>query len=269
MTQQQDTETPHFQRLATDYNHYRTLDMKPVEFLAESIEGTEHTVCSIGCGTGRYVMALIEQMQSNGVEVTSAVGIDPSQNMLNQASEIAKESSLDMSWTLGVSDNTNLDDSSMSLITAFNSVHYFPLKETIKEFERIAKTPSYIAIYARVWEQELDHIWGLYFPDYADYSIQPKRDVVMGIPDLSTGIDLVAAKDFTFRRKTSFNWLSQQTQDKFYSTLGRYPDDDFESAYNTFVTKVKSAYPDLDNIEYDSTYSMFIFSLGTSDSDNG
>ena len=77
MTQRQDTETPHFQRLATDYNLYRTLDMEPITFLADSIEGSEHSVCSIGCGTGRYIMPLVEQMQSNGVNVTRAVGIDP------------------------------------------------------------------------------------------------------------------------------------------------------------------------------------------------
>ena len=265
MTQQQDTETPHFQRLASDYNHYRTLDMKPVEFLAESIEGTEHTVCSVGCGTGRYMMALVEQMRSNGIEVTSAVGIDPSQNMLDQAREIDKESSLDMNWTLGVSDNINLDDSSMSLITAFNSVHYFPLKETIKEFKRIATTSAYLAIYARVWEQELDHIWGRHFPDYADYSIQPKRDVVMNIPNLESGVELVTVEDFTFRRKITFDWLTKQTQDKFYSTLGRYPEGEFQSAYDSFVKGVRSAYSNLDNIEYDSSYSVFLFSLDGSD----
>ena len=140
MTQCRDTETPHFQRLATNYKRYRTLGMKPVEFLADSIEGAKHTVWSIGCGTGRNVMALVEQMQSNGVEVTSAVAVDPSQNMLNQANEIARDAGLDMDWSLGLSDDTNLDDASISLITAFNSIQYFPLEETISEFERIAKT---------------------------------------------------------------------------------------------------------------------------------
>ena len=266
MTQKRDNETPHFQRLATDYNRYRTLDMEPIEFLANSVEGTGHAVCSIGCGTGRYVIALVEQMQSNGVEITRAVVVDPSQNMLDQASDIAQDAGLEMDWIRGVSEDTNIDDSSMTLITAFNSVHYFPREETIAEFQRIAKSSAHLAIYARVWEQELDHIWGQHFPDYADYSIQPKRDVVMNIPELSSGVELVATEDFTFRRKTTFDWLSKQTQDKFYSTLGRYPDDEFESAYDTFVGKVKNAYSDLDNIEYDSTYSLFLFSLAEPDS---
>ena len=261
MTQRQDTETPHFQRLATDYNLYRTLDMEPITFLADSIEGSEHSVCSIGCGTGRYIMALIEQMQSNGVNVTSSVGIDPSQNMLVQANEIAQGVGLSMDWNLGVSDDTNLDDSSMSLITAFNSVHYFPLQETIAEFKRIAAPSAHLAIYARVWEQELDHIWGRHFPGYADYSIQPKRDVVMNIPNLDPGVELVTVEDFTFRRKITFDWLTKQTQDKFYSTLGRYPDDEFAIAYDSFVEGVKSEYSDLENIEYDSSYSVFLFSL--------
>ncbi|MCH8308988.1 MAG: class I SAM-dependent methyltransferase [Chloroflexi bacterium] len=266
MTQQRDNETPHFQRLATDYNRYRTLDKEPIEFLVDSIEGAEHAVCSIGCGTGRYVMALVEQMKSNGVEITRAVGVDPSQNMLDQASDISQDAGLDMDWIRGVSDDTNIDDSSMTLITAFNSVHYFPLEETLMEFQRIAKTSAHLAIYARVWEQELDHIWGVHFPDYADYSIQPKRDVVMNIPDLSSGVELVATEDFTFRRKTTFDWLIKQTRDKFYSTLGRYSDDEFEVAYDTFVNEVKSAYTDLGNIEYDSSYSLFLFSLTERDS---
>ena len=261
MMERKDTKTPHFQRLATDYNRYRTLDMEPITFLADSIEGSEHSVCSIGCGTGRYIMALIEQMQSNGVNVTSAVGIDPSQNMLVQANEIAQGAGLSMDWKLGVSDDTNLDDSSMSFITAFNSVHYFPLQETIAEFKRIATSSAHLAIYARVWEQELDHIWGRHFPGYADHSIQPKRDVVMNIPNLDSGVELVTVKDFTFRRKITFDWLTKQTQDKFYSTLGRYPDDEFAIAYDSFLAGVKSEYSDLENIEYDSSYSVFLFSL--------
>ena len=266
MTQRQDTETPHFQRLATDYNLYRTLDIELIKFLTDTIKGDEHSVCSIDCGTRRYVMTLIEQMLSNGVDVTKAVGIDPSQNMLDQANEIAQEAGLDMDWNLGVSDDTNLDDSSMSLITAFNSVHYFPLEETIAEFQRIAKPSAHLAIYARVWEQELGHIWGRHFPDYADYSIQPKRDVVMNIPNLGLGVTLVTVEDFTFRRKTTFDWLTKQTQDKFYSTLGRYPDDEFGTAYDSFVDGVKREYSDLDNIEYDSSYSVFLFSLDVPDS---
>lgn len=266
MTQRQNTETPHFQRLATDYNNYRTLDMEPVTFLADSIEGAEHAVCSIGCGTGRYAMALLEQMQSKDIEITNAVGVDPSLNMLGQASEISQEAGLDVDWIPGVSDDTNIDDSSMTLITAFNSVHYFPLDETVSEFQRIAKTPAQLAIYARVWEQELDHIWGQHFPDYADYSIQPKRDVVMSIPDLGPGIELVTAEEFTFRRTTTFDWLSKQTQDKFYSTLGRYPDDEFDIAYDSFIKNIKNTYSDLGNIEYDSSYSLFLFSLDGPDS---
>ena len=109
--------------------------------------------------------------------------------------------------------------------------------------------------------RNLDHIWGRHFLGYADYSIQPKHDVVMNIPNLDSGVELVTVEDFTFRRKITFDWLTEQTQDKFYSTLGRYPDDEFAIAYDSFVEGAKNEYSDLENIEYDSSYSVFLFSL--------
>ena len=83
----------------------------------------------------------------------------------------------------------------------------------------------------------------------------------MNIPNLDSGVELVTVEDFTFRRKITFDWLTKQTQDKFYSTLGRYPDDEFAIAYDSFLEGVKNEYSDLENIEYDSSYSVFLFSL--------
>ena len=64
----------HFDHLARKYNSYRTLDKTPIDFLLESIPGTEQSICDLGSGTGRYFILLIESFQTSSVVVKEAHG---------------------------------------------------------------------------------------------------------------------------------------------------------------------------------------------------
>ena len=75
----------HFNHLAGKYDHYRILDEAPVDYLIRAIDRIEQNICDLGCGTGRYLIALIKAFQSSGVVVKAAHGMDTSDGMLKIA----------------------------------------------------------------------------------------------------------------------------------------------------------------------------------------
>lgn len=255
------TEVAHFDRLASKYDRYRILDREPIEFLVSHLKGKRAAICDLGTGTGRYLIALVQHLAQAGRDIRRAVGADPSHESLEIARRSAAQAKLPIAWLLATSDATGLTANSMSLITAFNSIHYFSVAETLGEIERIGSPGARLAIYTRLREQECLHPWGRWFPGYLDYSLAPSRKHAMELSRYHPGFRLELTKDFTFTRRVTLSWLCEQAENRHYSTLARYPQDRFEAAYATFVEKLKGAYPDPSAIEYSSSYSLFLYEV--------
>ena len=249
----------HFDHLAGKYDHYRMLDEPPVDFLIRAIDKTNLNICDLGCGTGRYLRALIKAFQSSGVVIKSACGVDTSEGMLKTAKLEGGEYYPTINWVLAPSERTGLLPHSTSLVTAFNAIHHFSIPETLAEVERILLPDGFLAIYTRLLEQESEHIWGQWFPRYSEYSRVPTREVMNNLSGQNKDIRLVSAQDFTFERRVSFSRICEQTENKYYSTLGRYPQKEFETAYSAFVENIKNNYHNLDEIAYPSSYSIFLY----------
>ena len=156
----------HFNHIAGGYTHSRTLDETPIDYLAKNVSGGEHTICDLGCGTGRYLTALIKAFQSTGVGVNAAYGVDTSPVMLEMARIEADGLKPHIDWILRPANSTGLPDLSISIVTAFNSIHHLPIQETLAEIRRILLPNGLFAIYSRVLDQESEHIWGRWFPGY-------------------------------------------------------------------------------------------------------
>ena len=253
------TDRSHFDRLAPAYNHYRALDEEPVRFLAQSLPGTEHEVCELGCGTGRYIFALLRHMSARGLHVKRCIGIDASSNMLEVGRSEADKRNVAVEFMEGRSDATGLVPGRLSLMTSFNSIHYFPIKSTLEEIERVLRPGGRFAVYTRLREQEDEHIWGKWFPRYVEFSIAPPSDFMSRLSDHSRRFKLILSRRFTFERQTSLSVILEQTKNKFYSTLGRYPENAFDDAYEAFVDNLKFHYADPNNINYPSSYSLFVY----------
>ena len=251
----------HFDRLSSSYDRYRTLDHEPVRYLASKLPHSEHTICDLGCGTGRYLFALIEQLEANKDTVNGAYGVDVSQTMLETARERAEGLGMSISWIEASADRTGLAPDSISLVTAFNVIFHLPIRETLEEVARIARPKALFAVYARLREQEAEHVWGRWFPGYIDYTINPTREFMLGFSEQNRLFRLVDSRDFTFSRKTTLTEICEQTEGKFYSTLARYPDSEFERAYETFVANLKFNFDDPNEVVYPSTYSMFLYQV--------
>jgi ubiquinone/menaquinone biosynthesis C-methylase UbiE len=251
----------HFDYLAGKYDRYRMLDKVPVDYLVRAIDRTDQSICDLGCGTGRYLIALIKAFQASGVIVKTARGVDTSDGMLEAAKLEGDIDHLAINWVLASSDRTGLSPQSISLVTAFNSIHHLPIPETLAEVERILLPNGFFAIYTRLLEQESEHIWGQWFSRYSEYSRVPTREVMSNLSRHNECFCLVSAQDFTFERNVSFAWICEQTENKYYSTLGRYPQQEFETAYSAFVKNIKSNYEYLDEITYSSSYAIFLYRL--------
>ncbi len=253
----------HFNHIAKKYDHYRTLDKAPIDFLAETVRGTEQSICDLGSGTGRYLIALIKAFQSNAVVIKEVYGIDISHNMLETAEHQMEGLKTSINWVLASADNTGLRAQSISLVTAFNSIHHLPILKTMDEVERILIPGGYFAIYCRILDQESEHIWGRWFPGYLDYSQVQTREFMTNFGSYNKGFQLLHVQNFTFERKTTLAWICEQTENRYYSTLDRYTRKEFNKAYSEFLDNIRANHSDLDEITYYSSYSLFLYQLSS------
>jgi len=254
----------HFDHIAGEYDHYRTLDKAPIDFLTETVRGTEQSICDLGSGSGRYLISLIKAFQSFDVVVKEAYGIDISPGMLETAEQRMEGLKPSIKWVLASADDTGLPAQSISLVTAFNSIHYLPIPRTIEEVKRILVPGGYLAIYCRVLDQESEHIWGRWFPGYLDYSQVKTREFMTNLVSYNQVFQLLHVQDFIFERKTTLAWICMQTKNKYYSTLDRYTDREFDRAYSEFLDNIRANHTDLNEITYNSSYSLFLYRLTSS-----
>ena len=249
----------HFNNIAGEYTHCRTLDETPINYLVKNASGGEHTICDLGCGTGRYLTALIKAFQSTGVGVNAAYGVDTSPVMLETARIEADGLKPHINWIDRPANSTGLPDQSISIVTAFNSIHHLPIQKTLDEIKRILLPNGLFAIYSRVRDQESEHIWGRWFPGYTDCSRVLTRESMSSFSKYDERWQLMRVQDFTFKRCVSLSRICEQTENKHYSTLAMYPQEEFRSAYSEFLENIKANHPNLDEIEYLSSYSLFIY----------
>ena len=248
----------HFDRISREYDFCRTFDSEPVYHLAQMVGRDELTLCDFGCGTGRYLLPMIKVLDELGTTVKRATGVDISPNMLGVAKTRTEGFEVPVDWVFAPSYETGLKSNSVTVVTAFNSFHHLPVEGTVEEIKRILEPHGYFAIYSRTKDQEAEHIWGKHFPDYLDYSQVLDREILRGLAEYG-GFELIEERDFTFKRCVPFTRVNEQTKNKHYSTLELYDQGDFERAYDIFVKNVEGSYGDLENIAYESSYTLFLY----------
>jgi len=125
---------------------------------------SQSTIADVGSGTGIFSRLLLDK----GCYLS---GVEPNRNM-REAAERQLAGYHKFSSIEGQSERTGLDDSSIDLITAAQSFHWFEIGDTRQEFLRILKPGGYVAL---VWNQrkidqpfqiEYDRMLRQYASDY-------------------------------------------------------------------------------------------------------
>ena len=73
-----------------------------------------------------------------------------------------------------------------------------------------------------------------------------------------------SADAYIVAREVDVDWILEQTKSKYYSTLGRYEENEFNRAFETFVESLKTERDDSNHIQYPSSYSLFWYRVENS-----
>lgn len=151
-----------YDTIGNNYNETRKADpFLSSQFFKFLEPKSNHAYLDIGCGTGNYTIALYEK----GINI---IGIDPSQNMLNEA----KKKSSHIEWNIGTAEQTGLHSESIHGITACLTIHHWNnLDLAFTELYRVLKPNSKIVIFTSTPKQMSGYWLNHYFPEMLNDSI--------------------------------------------------------------------------------------------------
>lgn len=165
-----------FSSRVADYDKYRP--SYPLDLINKLLElsnlNQRSVIADIGSGTGIFSELLVNQ----GVKV---IGIEPNDAMRHSA-ENKLGHKVNFTSLNATAESTCLKDSSVDVITAEQSFHWFNKDKTIPEFKRILKPNGVLAL---VWNQRCieqdfqiayDKILGTYSKDYDSINHKNLKD---------------------------------------------------------------------------------------------
>lgn len=247
----------HFSNVAEQYNDIRTTDREPVALIRRVLsEDRQVTALDVGCGPGRYDLALLEALGSK----LHLICLDANASMLQKAASLLEEKWADqVSFVKGSADDLPCADASIDCILSFNAIHHFPLNRFFQEVGRVLKKNGWAFIYTRTRTQNQRSIWGRHFPDFAAkesrlFEIEELEERLIKVPQL----DLLSVDAFKFLRSASLKQLVEQAELKHYSTFCLYPQGQFQSALQQFRENVRATYANEHQISWSDENMMLV-----------
>jgi ubiquinone/menaquinone biosynthesis C-methylase UbiE len=151
-----------YDTIGIGYNTTRQADPYITERLFQLLSPqTNGTYLDIGCGTGNYTIALANK----GINF---YGVEPSEKMLG----IARSKNTQVNWTLGRSENIEVNDKFFDGAIATLTVHHWTdIKKAFTEIYRVLKENAKIIFFTATPEQMKGYWLNHYFPKMLDDSI--------------------------------------------------------------------------------------------------
>lgn len=130
-----------FGRTAADYGRYRVgfPDSFFERLFANGIARAGARILDVGTGTG----AVARGLALRGCDVT---GLDPSQNLLDEAKRLDKTAQVSVRYVLGRAENTSLPAASFDTVTAGQCWHWFDRAAAAREILRVLKPGGALVI---------------------------------------------------------------------------------------------------------------------------
>jgi SAM-dependent methyltransferase len=197
-----------FSDRAADYVKYRpSYPAAAIEAILEGLgEPSQLTAADIGAGTGISSRLLAQKK-------VRVLAIEPNAEM-RQAAEIHPL----VEWKEGTSEVTNLSESSVNLVTCFQSFHWFSPVLTLPEFRRILKPYGRLAV---VWNLRdcTDELTLLYTQIVkAASNNHPAEKRELSIETLLTSSDFtnIQSRDFLYKKDLDLQALIGLSQSTSY-----------------------------------------------------
>ena len=199
-----------FGSAAKDYaNHRKGFPNRTFDELQNlGVGESNQTVLDIGCGTG----TLARGFARRGCKVT---GSDIDERMLNEASRLAKDENLNITWIPAPAENTNLPTSSFDAVTAGQCWHWFDQERTITECARLLKTNGKLAICWFDWIPLSGTVPGLteeliekHNPDWNLGGVRTREDYFELFKTTFTKHELQIIGEFDFVDETIYSRIS-------------------------------------------------------------
>jgi ubiquinone/menaquinone biosynthesis C-methylase UbiE len=238
----------HFSGVANKYNHVRTTDRQPIEYIQALLSKYEKCFAvDVGCGPGRYSLPLLQIVPQ--LHLTC---LDRSSKMIAETERVLRAAKIDRFEAI-TSDASAfpLGANSVDVVFTFNAIHHFIMPAFFRESKRVLRSGGFIGIYTRLLSQNETSIWGKYFPDFALverrlYSLDSIEAAIRSIP----GLTLDTIKFFRFERVSSLERLIEQARARHYSTFSLYNEERLEECISDFRENVMRAFPDANQVRW-------------------
>ncbi len=132
-----------------------------IEALKAQIPASEiKTILDLGCGTGRFTLALSEAFGSQ------VIGVEPSTAMLEVATS---QSESNVVWKQGQAESIPLESEAVDLVFMSQIFHHLQSpRRAIEEINRVLTPAGYLAIRNGMREHNGELQWLKYFPEAAE-----------------------------------------------------------------------------------------------------
>ena len=247
----------HFSRIAKSYTEVRTLDLDLIFYIKNKIRNlSKIEMVEVGCGDGRYSLELIRAL-GNKLHLHC---IDTNPEMIKYLQVLfARNKINNFKTTKASAENLPVEDNSVDCVITLNAIHHFKLSEFLEEASRILIDDGYLFIYTRLRSQNLNHIFGKYFPLFCQketrlYELNELEDILNGISNLQ----IQSHELFRYKRCTDMKRLIHQAQYHHYSTFSLYSEKEFEQSLNEFKQNLKMNFKEPKNIKWTDEYSLLV-----------
>lgn len=172
--------TTRFTDRVSDYSRYRPgYSVDSIEWIVENVPlSTTSNVADIGSGTGIFTEALVQKG-------CSVIAVEPNDAMRSE-SDARLQKFNHYSSVAGSAENTTLNSDTVDLVTAAQAFHWFNLKKTKQEFNRILKSNGRILL---IWNRrdntgseflsEYEKMLSSFIPEYKNVSHANATDDVI------------------------------------------------------------------------------------------
>ena len=237
----------HFSKIAHIYDDLRTTDLEPILFIRKKLEHLDRIeAADVGCGGGRYDVRLFEQLG----ERLLLTCIDDSEEMLKELTNKLEKHKIKNYKTIRTRARVlPLKDDSLDVVITLNALHHFIVLDFLQEASRVLKDDGYLFIYTRLRQQNMESIWGRFFPQFHErekrlHELCELKEILRTVPALK----LKFTHYFKYERRAKLRKLITQAKNHHYSTFFLYDQQEFEEALGRFEANIIRHFEDPDDV---------------------